>query len=202
MLKNARYLAISGADTAEMWPSQRAIDRTPETHATCSLPQLLGSLFKRVERCSLQSMEIVKNCNDTNAVKPFKFGGWKCFEKYWEFRFFLGVWRGLGEVLRRIWGWKLEVLTPKTAKKVYFLIKNPFNPLNGLLLLFFLKNRPLMKPSPMQWNQLKTCPLGDFDMLDTNLTSKPGKSATQSWKWRKPPPLKKKIRSPGYFKQF
>ena len=48
-----------------------------------------------------------------------------------------------------------------------------------------MKILTLMKPSPLQWNQLKTCPLGDFDMLDTNLTSKPGKSATQSRKWRK-----------------
>ena len=48
-----------------------------------------------------------------------------------------------------------------------------------------LKNRPLMKPSPIQWNRLKICPLGDFDMLKSNLTSKTFESATQTSKWRK-----------------
>ena len=42
-----------------------------------------------------------------------------------------------------------------------------------------------MKPLPIQPNRLKTCPLGDFDMLDTNEGKRPL--------------LKKKIRSPGNF---
>ena len=42
-----------------------------------------------------------------------------------------------------------------------------------------------MKPSPMQWNQLKTCPRGDFDMLKWNLRSKTFQSFTQTSKWRK-----------------
>ena len=42
-----------------------------------------------------------------------------------------------------------------------------------------------MKPSPIQWNRLKTCPQGDFDMLKWNLTSKTFDSATQTSKLRK-----------------
>ena len=34
------------------------------------------------------------------------------------------------------------------------------------------KNRPLRKPLPRQPHRLKTCPLGDFDMLTWNSTSK------------------------------
>ena len=42
-----------------------------------------------------------------------------------------------------------------------------------------------MKPSPILPNRLKTCPLGDFDMLKSNLTSKTFESATQTSKLRK-----------------
>ena len=44
-----------------------------------------------------------------------------------------------------------------------------------------------MKPSPIRPNRLKTCPLGDFDMLKSNLTSKTFLSATQTSKLRKTP---------------
>ena len=57
--------------------------------------------------------------------------------------------------------------------------------MNGFKKHLFLKNRPLMKPSPIQWNRLKTCPLEDFDMLKWNLTSKTFESATQTLKLRK-----------------
>ena len=42
-----------------------------------------------------------------------------------------------------------------------------------------------MKPSPILPNRIKTCPLGDFDMLKWNLTSKTFDSATQTSKLRK-----------------
>jgi len=42
-----------------------------------------------------------------------------------------------------------------------------------------------MKPSPIQRNRLKTCRLGNFDMLKWNLTSKTFESATQTSKVRK-----------------
>ena len=60
-----------------------------------------------------------------------------------------------------------------------------FNPVNGLKKQLFLKNRPLVKPSPKQWNQLKICPPGDFGMLKLNLRSKTFNFFTQTSKWRK-----------------
>jgi hypothetical protein len=52
-------------------------------------------------------------------------------------------------------------------------------------MFFFLLNRPLMKSSPFQWNRLKICLLGDFDMLNSNLTSKTFEFTTQTSKLRK-----------------
>ena len=59
-----------------------------------------------------------------------------------------------------------------------------------------------MKPSPIQPNRLKTCPLGDFDMLKSNLTSKTFLSATQTSKLRKTTSFFVLIRSPGYYAQI
>ena len=62
---------------------------------------------------------------------------------------------------------------------------NVYDPMNGFKKKHFLKNLPLMKPSPILPNRLKTCPQGDFDMLKWNLTSKSFDSATQTSKLRK-----------------
>ena len=59
-----------------------------------------------------------------------------------------------------------------------------------------------MKPSPIQRIRLKTCLLGDFDMLKSNLTSKTFDFATQTPKLRKTTSISFFIRSPGYFLLF
>ena len=56
--------------------------------------------------------------------------------------------------------------------------------MNGLKKLVF-ERLTLMKLSPIQPDRLSTCPLGDFDMLKSNLTSETFLFATQTSKLRK-----------------
>ena len=86
--------------------------------------------------------------------------------------------------------WGHYILLKKLPQKKYIFKKIPRKtsrkfPRNLFKQKLFLKNRPLMKPSPMLPNRLKTCPLGDVDMLKWNLTSKTFDSATQTSKLRK-----------------
>ena len=80
---------------------------------------------------------------------------------------------------------QVNMLRSEKQHKRVFKIIVLGNPMNGFKKTTFLKNRPLMKPSPILPNRLKTCPQGDFDMLKWNLTAKTFDSATQTSKLRK-----------------